>query len=56
MIFSEGRTHHTDSTRAALEAVARLLAPGGRLLFYVYRRKGPVREFTDYYAASAFNR
>jgi SAM-dependent methyltransferase len=49
VIFSEGVLHHTDSTRAALGAVARLLAPGGRLLFYVYRRKGPVREFTDDY-------
>ena len=45
--FSEGVLHHTDSTEAAIEAVARLLAPGGRFLFYVYRRKGPVREFTD---------
>jgi SAM-dependent methyltransferase len=45
--FSEGVLHHTDSTQAAIEAVARLLAPGGRFLFYVYRRKGPVREFTD---------
>ena len=26
---------------------ARLLDPGGRFLFYVYNRKGPVREFTD---------
>ncbi len=47
MIFSEGVLHHTDSTRGALGALARLLKPGGRLLFYVYRRKGPIREFTD---------
>jgi SAM-dependent methyltransferase len=45
--FSEGVLHHTDSTEAALKAIARLLKPGGRFLFYVYRRKGPVREFTD---------
>jgi SAM-dependent methyltransferase len=45
--FSEGVLHHTDSTRAAIEAVAGLLSPGGRFLFYVYRRKGPIREFTD---------
>ena len=49
VLFSEGVLHHTDSTRAALLATARLLAPGGRYLFYVYRRKGPVREFTDDY-------
>ena len=47
VLFSEGVLHHTDSTREALHATARLLAPGGRYLFYVYRRKGPVREFTD---------
>jgi arsenite methyltransferase len=47
VIFSEGVLHHTDSTEAALAATARLLKPGGRFLFYVYRRKGPIREFTD---------
>lgn len=47
VLFAEGVLHHTDSTRDALLATARLLAPGGRYLFYVYRRKGPVREFTD---------
>ena len=49
VLFSEGVLHHTDSTRDALLATTRLLAPGGRYLFYVYRRKGPVREFTDDY-------
>lgn len=49
LIFSEGVLHHTDSTRNALLALSRLLKPGGRFLFYVYRRKGPVREFTDDY-------
>jgi arsenite methyltransferase len=49
VIFSEGVLHHTDSTERALHALARFLAPGGRFLFYVYRKKGPVREFTDDY-------
>lgn len=49
VIFSEGVLHHTDSTRTALLSVAELLKPGGRILFYVYRRKGPIREFTDDY-------
>lgn len=49
LVFSEGVLHHTDDTQAALGAVTRLLRPGGRILFYVYRRKGPVREFTDDY-------
>lgn len=47
VIFSEGVLHHTASTERALKTLARLLKPGGRFLFYVYRRKGPVREFTD---------
>ena len=49
VLFSEGVLHHTDSTERALHAVARVVRPGGRVLFYVYRRKGPIREFTDDY-------
>lgn len=49
LIFSEGVLHHTDNTRNALTRVARHLKPGGRLLFYVYKKKGPIREFTDDY-------
>jgi arsenite methyltransferase len=47
VIFSEGVLHHTDSTEGALKAVAPLLRPGGRILFYVYRRKSLIREYTD---------
>jgi SAM-dependent methyltransferase len=49
LIFSEGVLHHTDSTKDALGALSCLLKRGGRILFYVYRRKGPIREFTDEY-------
>ena len=49
LVFSEGVMHHTDSTEAALTSLARLVKPGGYFLFYVYRRKGPIREFTDDY-------
>lgn len=45
--FSEGVFHHTPSTREAIGSAARLLRTGGELLFYVYRRKAPVREFSD---------
>lgn len=47
MIFSEGVLHHTDSTEKTLKYLATLLLPGGKFLFYVYRKKGPIREFTD---------
>jgi len=46
-ILAEGTLHHTDSTKGALDALAGLLAQGGHFLFYVYRTKGAVREFTD---------
>lgn len=49
LVFSEGVLHHTNSTEKAFLSLARLLKPGGRFMFYVYRRKGPVREFTDDY-------
>jgi arsenite methyltransferase len=49
VIFSQGALHHTDSTRGAILALARKLRPGGRFLLYVYRKKGPIREFTDDY-------
>jgi arsenite methyltransferase len=48
-VFSEGVLHHTPSTREALLSGARVLAKGGEYHFYVYRHKGPVREFTDDY-------
>ncbi len=49
LIFSEGVLHHTNSTEVALKSLANLLKPGGRFLFYVYKLKGPLREFTDDY-------
>ncbi len=48
-IIAQGVLHHTPSTRAALLSAARVLAPSGEFFFYVYRKKGPVREFTDDY-------
>lgn len=48
-IFSEGVLHHTPSTERAFKSLIPLLAPGGEILFYVYRQKGAIREFTDDY-------
>lgn len=47
VILSEGVLHHTPSTRDAIASAARALRHGGGLYFYVYRRKGPIREFAD---------
>lgn len=52
-IFSDGVLHHTPSTERALKSLAPLLAPGGQILFYVYRVKSPLREFTDDYIREA---
>jgi SAM-dependent methyltransferase len=48
-IFSEGVLHHTPSTERALKSLASLLAPRGEIMFYVYRKKSPIREFSDDY-------
>jgi arsenite methyltransferase len=48
-IISEGVLHHTPSTEGAFRALVPLLRPGGELMIYVYRRKSPIREFTDDY-------
>jgi SAM-dependent methyltransferase len=49
VIISEGVLHHTPSTERAFNALVPLLRPGGELMIYVYRRKAPIREFTDDY-------
>lgn len=49
VVFSEGVLHHTPSTERALKALVPLLAENGELMVYVYRRKAPIREFTDDY-------
>ena len=48
-IISEGVLHHTPSTEKAFKSLVRLLAPNGEIMIYVYKRKAPLREFTDDY-------
>ncbi len=48
-IMAEGVLHHTPSTERAFKALVPLLAPRGEIMIYVYRRKAPIREFTDDY-------
>ncbi|MDL2259341.1 class I SAM-dependent methyltransferase [Deltaproteobacteria bacterium OttesenSCG-928-K17] len=49
VIFSEGVLHHTDNPAQTFDELAKLLLPGGLFMFYVYKKKGPIREFTDDY-------
>ena len=48
-IYCQEVLHHTGDPQAALENLASLLSSGGEIAIYVYRRKAPVREFTDDY-------
>lgn len=49
VIWSAGVLHHTPDTFASLRALVRHLRPGGRVIFYVYVKKAPIREFVDDY-------
>ena len=48
-ILSEGVLHHTPNPEEAFVSCCRVLRKGGEIAFYVYRKKGPAREFTDDY-------
>jgi ubiquinone/menaquinone biosynthesis C-methylase UbiE/uncharacterized protein YbaR (Trm112 family) len=47
LVFSEGVLHHTPSTEAAFKSLVRMIAPGGELFCYIYKKKAPLREFAD---------
>jgi ubiquinone/menaquinone biosynthesis C-methylase UbiE len=49
VIVSNGVLHHTPSTRNSLKNIIKKLKLGGHCLFYVYKKKTPIREFTDDY-------
>ena len=46
-IIADGVLHHTPDTRAAVEALYRKLQPGGQFFFYIYKKMGASRYFTD---------
>ena len=46
-IYCQEVLHHTPDPRGGLVNLASRLAPGGEIAIYVYRRKAPIREFTD---------
>lgn len=47
VVWSSGVLHHTPDTFAALRSVTRHAKIGGRVVFYVYVKKSPIREFVD---------
>jgi SAM-dependent methyltransferase len=46
-IYCQEVLHHTEDPRRGFLNLCSLLAPGAEIAIYVYRRKAPVREFTD---------
>jgi SAM-dependent methyltransferase len=46
-IYCQEVLHHTSDPSGSFANLAGLLAPGGELAIYVYKKKAPVREFTD---------
>lgn len=48
-VLSEGVLHHTPNPQEAFGKCCKVLRKGGEIAFYVYRKKGPAREFTDDY-------
>ena len=53
-IIADGVLHHTPNTRSAVEALYRKVRPGGQFFFYVYRKMGAARVFTDDYVRQNF--
>ena len=49
IIFSEGVLHHTDNTFNALKSLCEYLKINGKIYFYIYKKKSPIREYTDDY-------
>jgi len=52
MLLSIGVFHHTPNTKLALQNSLRKLKLGGSCLFYIYKKKSPIREFSDDYIRS----
>ena len=47
VVIADQVLHHLPDTYKALEKTVSLVIPGGVIMFYVYKKKGPVREFMD---------
>jgi SAM-dependent methyltransferase len=48
-IYSQEVLHHTADPRRAFSNLGALLKPGGELAVYVYKKKAPLREYSDDY-------
>lgn len=48
-IYCQEVLHHTGNARKAFDNLVQILAKGGEIAIYVYKRKAPAREFVDDY-------
>ncbi len=55
-LASDQVIHHTPDTAASFRSLSRHLAPGGQMVIYVYRKKGPIREFCDDFLRAHYTR
>ncbi len=53
-IIADGVLHHTPDTKAAVAALYKKVRPGGQFFFYVYKKMGAARFFTDQHIRQAF--
>ena len=56
LIIADGVLHHTPNTEAAVAALYRKLEPGGQFFFYVYRKMGAARQFSDAHIRERFTK
>ena len=56
LIVADGVLHHAPDTRAAVEALYRKVMPDGQFFFYLYKKMGPVRQFSDQYIRERFTK
>jgi len=54
-VISLGVLHHTPNTFMSLKNLIRYLKIGGLIIIYVYKKKSPIREFTDDYVREKIN-
>ena len=47
VVIADQVLHHLPDTYKALERTVRLVKPWGLVMFYVYKKKAPIREFMD---------
>jgi len=52
-IYCQEVLHHTENPQGGFDNLVSRLAPGGEIAIYVYRKKAPIREYTDDFVRDA---